>query len=299
MATTSPPTATALASTAPPSRLRAPLASSVMVALDIDGTLLRAGREVPRETRIAVRALRLAGHHVVLASGRSLVGVLPVARSLGLNHGWVIASNGAVTARLNPLAPGAHTIQEATTFDPEPVARLVAAQLPETQIAVEETGWGYRTSAPVPDEVINGRQRLVSFEELWSTPSPRVFLRGPGVLDLLDPLRALGVTATAGGPTWVDVTPPDLSKATALDAVRQTLGIPSTHTIAVGDGINDTAMLIWAARGVAMGHAPAELKTVADEVTGTIADNGVLPVLRSLIATSAALGDTTFDRSVR
>ncbi|WP_460889096.1 HAD family hydrolase, partial [Promicromonospora xylanilytica] len=211
MATTSLPTTAALASSVPSSRLRAPLASSVMVALDIDGTLLGAGWEVPRETRIAVKALRLAGHHVVLASGRSLAGVLPVARSLGLAHGWAIASNGAVTARLNPLAPGEHTIQEATTFDPEPVARLVAAQLPETQIAVEETGWGYRTSTPVPDEVINGRQRLVAFEELWIKPTPRVFLRGAGVLDLLDPLRALGVTATTGGPTWVDVTPPDLS----------------------------------------------------------------------------------------
>ncbi len=99
----------------------------------------------------------------------------------------------------------------------------------------------------------------------------------------------------------MDVTPPDLSKATALDAVRQTLGIPSTLTVAVGDGINDIAMLIWAARGVAMGHAPAELRAVADEVTGTIADNGVVPVLRSLLATSPASisRDSTFDRSVR
>lgn len=93
----------AVARPARPSGLVTPLATSVLVALDIDGTLLATGHAAPPETGNAVRALRLAGHHVVLASGRSLVGVLPVAHALGLTHTWVVASNGAVTARLDPM----------------------------------------------------------------------------------------------------------------------------------------------------------------------------------------------------
>ncbi|HWS58042.1 MAG TPA: HAD hydrolase family protein, partial [Actinotalea sp.] len=42
-------------------------------------------------------------------------------------------------------------------------------------------------------------------------------------------------------------------------------------------------MLRWAARGVAMGHAPAVLHAVADEITGTIEDDGAAPVLWSLL----------------
>ena len=41
------------------------------------------------------------------------------------------------------------------------------------------------------------------------------------------------------------------------------------HTVAVGDQRNDLEMLHWAARGVAMGNAPDEVKAVADEVTGS------------------------------
>ena len=159
-----------------------------------------------------------------------------------------------------------------------------ARAFPRVQIGVEEIGWGYRTNIRVPDEVINGRQRVVSTAELWRSPTPRVFLRGPDVLGLLDQLGALGVTATSGGsPDWIDVTPPGLSKATALEAVRERLGIAPEDTVAVGDGHNDLAMLTWAYRGVTMGHAPPELIAVADEVTGTLAEMGVVPVLRSLI----------------
>ena len=42
-------------------------------------------------------------------------------------------------------------------------------------------------------------------------------------------------------------------------------------------------MLEWAARGVAMGQAPDEVKAAADEVTAPIDDDGAALVLRSLI----------------
>ncbi|MFD6140180.1 HAD family hydrolase [Promicromonospora sp. NPDC060271] len=88
-----------------------------MIALDIDGTLLRTGEPVPEVTVRAVRRVRAAGHHVVLASGRSLVGVLPVARQLGIVRGWVVASNGAVTARLTPEASVGYVLDQVLRFD--------------------------------------------------------------------------------------------------------------------------------------------------------------------------------------
>jgi hydroxymethylpyrimidine pyrophosphatase-like HAD family hydrolase len=49
--------------------------------------------------------------------------------------------------------------------------------------------------------------------------------------------------------------------------------------LAVGDGRNDLEMLRWAGHGVAMGHAPAEVQDVADEVTGTFEEDGCAAVL--------------------
>ena len=55
------------------------------------------------------------------------------------------------------------------------------------------------------------------------------------------------------------------------------------HTVAVGDQRNDLEMLHWAARGVAMGNAPDEVKAVADETTLDVDDDGLVPVLQSLL----------------
>jgi hypothetical protein len=85
------------------------------------------------------------------------------------------------------------------------------------------------------------------------------------------------------GPDWADITALDVNKAAALDRVRKHLQISTECTVAVGDGVNDLAMLAWAARSVAMGHAPAIVRRAADETTGTIDQAGALSVLRSLV----------------
>ena len=46
---------------------------------------------------------------------------------------------------------------------------------------------------------------------------------------------------------------------------------------------NDGEMLRWAARGGAMGHADDVVQAAADEVTGTIEDDGAARVLQSLL----------------
>ena len=50
--------------------------------------------------------------------------------------------------------------------------------------------------------------------------------------------------------------------------------------LAFGDGRNDIEMLRWAGRGVAIGDAPAEVRSAADAVTDTFADGGPVAELR-------------------
>lgn len=53
--------------------------------------------------------------------------------------------------------------------------------------------------------------------------------------------------------------------------------------MAVGDGRNDIEMLSWAARGVAMGQAVEEVIAAADETTGSVYEDGLVEVLRSVL----------------
>lgn len=254
-----------------------------LVALDIDGTLLVTGQRVPEPTVLAVQLVRGRRHHVVLASGRSLTGILPVAKELGITEGWVVASNGAVTARLCAECTNGYQLEDVLTFDVGPVVQMALSRFPDVQIAVEEIGTGYRVNRLFEPHEVNGAQRVVTTEGLGELPASRAILRGPDVLDLLEPLRRHGVTATPAGVDWVDVTPRHLSKATSLENIRTTLGIPQHSTIAVGDGLNDIEMLGWAARAVAMGHAPVEVKAIADETVGDISQHGVIQALKTLI----------------
>ncbi|MDR7383086.1 HAD family hydrolase [Promicromonospora iranensis] len=254
-----------------------------LVALDIDGTLLVTGQRVPEPTVLAVQLVRSRKHHVVLASGRSLTGILPVAKELGITDGWVVASNGAVTARLCDTCANGYMLEDVLTFDVGPVAQMALSRFPDVQIGVEEIGVGYRVNRTFAPHEVNGAQRVVPVGGLGVLPASRAILRGPDVLDLLEPLRRHGVTATQAGPDWIDVTPRHLSKATSLETIRATLGVPQLNTFAVGDGLNDIEMLSWAARAVAMGHAPEAVKAIAHETVGDISQHGVIQALKTLI----------------
>jgi hydroxymethylpyrimidine pyrophosphatase-like HAD family hydrolase len=254
-----------------------------LIALDIDGTLLGHDGKVPTGTVDALDLVRAAGHEVVLATGRSLVGLMPVATRLGLTQGFAVSSNGTMTVRLDADVPSGYVIDDARRFDARPVICRALALVPEARVGVEEVGWGWRVNTLFDPGLLNGDQKQVSVADLCAASATRVALHGPGITRYMNDLGATGVTVNPAGADWIDVTAPGTSKATALERLRARLDIPSKATVAVGDGANDLEMLGWAGRGVAMGHAPEVVRQAADEATGTIDQHGAVAVLHSLL----------------
>ncbi len=259
-----------------------------LVALDVDGTAMTYDGVVSDELRAAVAAVRAAGVHVVLATGRSLRATYDAAREIGLTEGWLVCSNGAVLARLDPDEDAGYELVKAVTFDPAPAVRVLAAELPGALYAVENLGVGFLVSEPFPDGELTGEIEVVGFEKLLAAPATRVVIRAPRGTpeefhELVERVGLHEVSYAIGWSAWLDLSPCGVTKASGLEEVRQRLGVEPFATVAVGDGRNDLEMLAWAARGVAMGHAPEQVRLLADEVTGTIDDDGAVPVLRSLL----------------
>jgi hydroxymethylpyrimidine pyrophosphatase-like HAD family hydrolase len=259
-----------------------------LVALDVDGTLLSYDGVASDDARAAVRALTDAGVHVVLATGRSLLATMEAVAEIGLTDGMLVCSNGAVVARLDAEAEAGYEVLSVTTFDPAPALRAIALELPGALYAVENLGVGYRVSGAFPDGELAGLVEHVTFDELLAAPVTRVIIRSPHSTpeefhELVERVGLREVSYAVGWTAWLDLAPGGVSKASALEEVRRRLGVEPFETMAVGDGHNDLAMLQWAARGVAMGHAPEALREAADEVTGTIDDDGVVVVLRSVL----------------
>ncbi|MEO7069951.1 MAG: HAD family hydrolase [Nostocoides sp.] len=259
-----------------------------LVALDVDGTTIHHDGFLSEPVRHAVQDVAAAGHHVVIATGRSLVATLPILDSLSLMTGYAVCSNGAVTLGLDPTCERGFEVIEAVTFDPAPALSLLRDAWPGAVIAVEELGVGFKVNAPFPDGELMGDQRVVTWDELVADPATRVTFRAPDgtsedFLELVERIGLHGVNYAIGFSAWLDINPEGVSKGSALELVRRRLHVEPGHTVAVGDQRNDTEMLRWAARGVAMGNAPDEVKAIADEVTASIEQDGLVPVLRSLL----------------
>ncbi len=248
--------------------------SSRLLALDIDGTLVDALEHIREPVAAAVRQARDADVHVVLSTGRSVFGITGVLELLGLEQGHCVASNGAVTFTYSPVE-----ITSTETFDAGPAVRTVLEAVPDALVAVEVVGRGYRTNRPFPVGEITGEMWIEDVDDLVSAPVTRVIIRDPSssaedFLDLAAALGLHGINYFVGYTAWLDLAPVGVSKASALAKVAAELGVEVTDVLAIGDGRNDVEMLSWAGRGVAMGQAPAEVKAVADAVTGSWDDDG-------------------------
>ncbi|MDT0166730.1 HAD family hydrolase [Actinotalea sp. AC32] len=265
-----------------------PGAEPRLVALDLDGTLLDWSGDLGDGIAEAVGALRAAGDHVVVSTGRSAHSMLPIAHALGLDAGPAVTSNGAVRVELDRAADAGFRITDMVTFDPGPALRLVREELPEALFAVEDVGRGFFVSGEFPPGEMDGEVTLVEFERLCAVPATRVVIRSPEHTDadfhaMVERIGLHEVSYAVGWTAWLDLSPQGVSKATALEAVREQLGVAPERTVAVGDGRNDVEMLRWAARGVAMGHADEVTRAAADEVTGTWEEGGALAVLHDLL----------------
>jgi Cof subfamily protein (haloacid dehalogenase superfamily) len=261
----------------------------VLVALDVDGTVVDLDESMSDRVRDAVRRVADEGAHVVVATGRSLHGTLPVLQRLGLHDGFAVCSNGAVTVQLDPSEPEGYRVVSLHTFDPSGVAELLREHLPTGLFAVEVLGRGYKLTAPFPEGELTGEMQIVGFDELFAEPVMRVIIRSPEhtsaqFSELVDEIGLKGVAYSVSWTAWLDLAPDGVTKASALEEVRMRLDVAKDKTLAVGDGRNDIEMLRWANRGVAMGNAPAEVQAAADAVTGTVDDDGLATVLDELTA---------------
>jgi len=256
-----------------------------LVALDIDGTLLRwvtgsgaVHGEVDPVVRDAVRRAAAAGAEIVLASGRSIHSMVPIAEQLGLplngERCWIVASNGAVVVQYPPVE-----IVHEETFDASQAVRDVLRLHPTALVGVEERGKGYRVNRPFPEGELEGEMIVTAVEEMVARPVSRVIIRDPDATvedfqRLAEDLGLHGTDYVIGWTAWMDLAPVGISKASGLARVASRLGLEAADALAIGDGRNDLEMFAWAGRAVAMGQAVPEVQEAADHVTLPVDEHG-------------------------
>ncbi|MEU3332808.1 Cof-type HAD-IIB family hydrolase [Glutamicibacter creatinolyticus] len=258
----------------------------LMVCLDVDGTIVNHQDQMSQQVRSAAREVVDAGHEVVISTGRSLGAALPVVQELGIEHGYVVACNGGVLAKVTGEEV---EVIHREIFDPSLVLATLWRTLPNAKYALENERGEFLSSEQFSDVSFGAPARVVDFEELVNSKAVRVvvFSTDSSAEEFGRAVHGLGlsgVTYSVGWTAWLDIAAEGTTKASGLERLRGILRFAPEQTIAVGDGRNDIEMLQWAGLGVAMGQAPDEVKAVADSVTDSVWDDGLVPVLRGVLA---------------
>ncbi len=259
-----------------------------LIGLDIDGTLVHDDGYLSPAVVREVQRVKNLGHEVIIATGRAAANAVPVVRDLGIDHGFVVSSNGAVTVELDQEHPKGFKMVDVVTFDPAEVLAELIDNLPDAHFAVEDVDGSYRFHRPFPTYALGDQNFETPLEELMHHSVSRVVVLSPQhdvdeFLGLISKIGLASVSYAIGYTAWLDISPQGVTKASALENQRQRLGIAQEQVLVMGDGRNDIEMFQWAKSGgglaFAMGQAPEEVQLAATDVTSSVTDDGVARVL--------------------
>lgn len=262
----------------------------LLVATDLDGTILRADGTISARTVAAFARAEAAGARVVLVTGRAPRVMGPIADAFG-NRGTAICANGTLSYDLRTGETRAlHLIS------PESIAaaaRALRAAVPGIGFAAERlTGpvadSVYRAEDPAADAII----ARVPDSELFSEPAVKLRARHPDHAP--DEILALAVSACEGivevshnGAAFLEAGPPGVTKATALEQLAASYGIGRESVLAFGDMPNDLPMLTWAGTSCAVADAHPSVLAAVTRVTGACGNDGVAAYLEGLYEDAA------------
>ena len=258
----------------------------LLVATDLDGTIVRGDGTISARTVAAFARVEAAGARFVLVTGRPPRVMRDIAAAFG-HRGTAICANGALAYDMRTdTITTLHLI-------PAPVLATAAAALraaiPGIEIAVEypdgraaddlyrAISWDVNESIPRPGDAA-----------LFSRAASKLLgrHRGHGCDDLL----ALALPAIGGlvsvshsnGKGLIEASPLGVSKATVIAELAASRGIGRESVIAFGDMPNDLPLLTWAGTSCAVANAHPDVLAAATVVIGSNDDDGVAEYLEKL-----------------
>jgi len=263
----------------------------MLIALDVDGTVLLEDETLSPGVVEAVAHAQSAGHEVMLATGRSWDSTRPIMQLLGIRPEYAVCSNGAIVMRRAGGADAtAYERAHVETFDPTEVLTLLGEHLSDAHFLVELPDGRRLFTDYLDDWNLKGADQ-VPFAELSRQRVCRVVVVAPektdrDFLQLVERIGLSQVSYAIGWTAWLDIAPQGVDKSTALERVRGWLDIAPDHVLVMGDGRNDIEMMQWAlgngGRAVAMHQGPPEVHAAAGEVGLSVTEGGVSAVLRAL-----------------
>lgn len=262
-----------------------------LIALDMDGTLLREDKSISKETHRAIQRAKAKGVKVVLTTGRPIDGVTKALEELGLisEDDYAIAYNGALIQNTKTKAIVAQTLMSLDDIDylyglSDKLNVNIHALTENTCITPKWSKYS-QVEADINDIPL----KILDFNNLdkETTIVKIMFIDEPDhlskVIENLPQEVYERYTVLRSAPYFLEFLDKKVNKGYGVEILANTLGIKKEEVICVGDAGNDIHMIQFAGLGVAMGNAFPEVKEIADYVTLSNEEDGVARVIDKFI----------------
>lgn len=268
----------------------------MLIATDLDGTLVRADNTISSRSRAAIQAAESAGIPVVPTTGRQIGGLETV---LDIFSRYAVVSNGSLAFDLahdmkvlfSLMTPAATVRSFAeTVFKYAPHAQFASVREDGRVFAVTE----HYLDQMRPDELVKDPAEFIQVdrEDIFSHDCLKVMVRTDEMstdefISRTLALRVPGAHTSNSGFPMVEVCAEGHDKAHGLDQLCSLLGMTSADVVALGDGGNDAEMLAWAGRSFAMADGQQLAKDAATDIAPPLAEEGFAQVVESLVEQAA------------
>lgn len=264
-----------------------------MLVLDLDGTLTNSRKELTEPTRKALIEIQEAGKKVVLASGRPINGIVPLAEKLELARfgGYMLSFNGA---RITQCSTG--DIIYNRTLPAEVIRPIydITRTFPGLDILTYDQDRilsGIQANTYTEKESFINKMEIVQLPDFLDSltfPVNKLLIPGePSILEELMPLlqkkfhKLLNIYRSE--PFFLEIMPQNIDKAYSLQKLLNSIGLTADSMICCGDGFNDISMIEYAGLGVAMENAQPIVKETADFITRSNDEDGILHVINTFL----------------
>lgn len=280
----------------------------MLIALDMDGTLLNSNGQVSKRNKAAIAKAQKHGHIVAIVTGRAYKDARAPLQEAGivcpimsLNGAVMTLENGTVLGDVpldkEKLIPALEWVRaqpdlycEIYTGDAvyvglhnrahlEALAEKASDIAPELKRIVEKQFQQARVTY-VDDIRLVWEKRGIAFYKVlvFSLHQERLREAEEQFADIS------GITVTSSHPNNIEINHERATKGQALMKLAAHYGIDMKDTVVFGDSHNDLSMFAVAGYRVAMENAAPELKEVSDMVTASHEEDGVAVALEELIA---------------
>jgi Cof subfamily protein (haloacid dehalogenase superfamily) len=271
-----------------------------LLAFDLDDTLLRPTHDLAPRTRDALVACHEAGARVMLASGRMLSNMRPVAQALPFPVS-VVSYNGALVHADLGQEPVYH----------RPVPAALASEVIDWAFARDLHLHFYVGNSLFTNRIDDWKARVyrehtgavLEFEpdfERFRGQAPTKMLiadEPERIAELLEEGRERfgeRLKLTRSRPIYLEFLHPEVDKGRGFEALCKYLQVPLERTAAFGDAYNDTEMLALAGQAVVMENSLPEVKEMAlkqfnARICPSNQDDGVAQVLEEWLRAGSNL----------